>query len=85
LANAIPAGVTGRASIPAEASRQGGLNETTPAEQRARKSNTELELSSGPKIGPNDEYQPASYEITHTAEATADRPAQTIKMIRTDR
>jgi hypothetical protein len=86
LANATPAGVTGRASIPSTANQKGGINESTPLSQRSPKARTELEqLSPGPIVGENDEYQPASYEIVHTAEATATRPERVVTMIRTDR
>lgn len=85
MANATPAGVTGRASIPASANQKGGINESTPLTQRSPKAATELDLVSGPIIGQNDEYQPASYEVVHTAEATATRPERVVTMIRTDR
>ena len=53
--------VTGQASIPAEALSQGGLNETTPPEQRAPEGAT---LGKGPKVLEGGAYAPASYELT---------------------
>lgn len=83
MANAIP--VTGRASIPKEASSNGGINETTPPEQRKPVSPTESNLSSGPQIGAKDEYLPASYKQEFVVAATVERPAVTHTLIRTDR
>jgi len=47
--------------IPAEANSKGGLNESTPKEQRAPEG---APLSNGPKRGEKDEYLPASYKTT---------------------
>lgn len=82
MANATP--VTGRASIPSEANSKGGINETTPPDQRVPTSRSPL--TEGPDIGERGEYKPALYkqEIIVT-EATETKPAVVRTLIREDR
>ena len=62
MANANPSSpeITGTADIPSETASQGGINESTPAEQRAPKG---AKLGKGPKVTESGAYAPASYEI----------------------
>lgn len=82
MANANPS-VTGNASLPDTASSKGGLNASTPAEQRVP--TLAVEKSGGPVVGENGSYGPASYDVSFTSEATTERPAVTHVMTRTDR
>lgn len=81
MADAIP--VTGRASIPSEANKKGGLNETTPPEQR--KPTSDAPVSENPLLGDNGEYLPATYNVIHTSAVAEGRPPRDIVLVRTDR
>ena len=48
--------------IPPEANLKGGLNESTPVEQR-KPDAPQKDLDEGPKRGSKDEYLPASYVL----------------------
>ena len=82
MANANP--VTGRANIPSEANSKGGINETTPPDQRVPTSRSPM--SEGPDIGALGEYKPAMYkqEIVVVPE-TESSPAKVRTIIREDR
>jgi hypothetical protein len=60
----------GTENIPSEATSKGGMNESTPAQQRERADErlqrAHKELDSGPKIGEMGEYLPAAYLKTRT-------------------
>lgn len=58
--------------IPAEAAMKGGLNESTPAEQRAPV-RADIAMSDGPRMGEKGEYLPATYALPESGLIRTDR------------
>jgi hypothetical protein len=86
MANANPvsgSGVTGRASIPSDASKQGGINETTPLDQRNPRSNAPETAER--TLNKDGGHEPCQYPIVMHLDANANRAAQDITLIRVDR